>query len=188
MNIKDDLAAGVAGEHLVCADLILRGYNAFLSDQGLPYDVVADIDGRLLKIQVKTTRGPREVPQRANHTPAYIFHVKRCGKGGKKQYGQQDADLFALVALDSKEVGYISASNMKRTLIVRTEQFRGQYLNELQAAETPEVLRLSADGLSNVAVGTQLGMSNSRVARILKGQTYEAGNYLKDLTLEDALK
>lgn len=188
MNIKDDLAAGVAGEHLVCADLILRGYNAFLSDQGLPYDVVADIGGQLFKIQVKTTRGPRQVPQRVNHTPAYVFHVKRCGKGGKKQYGQQDADLFALVALDSKEVGYVPASNMKSTLIIRTEQFRGQYLNEVQASITPDVLQLKADGLSDNKIAKQLGISGHRVARIVRGQTHEAGAYLSDLTLEDAIK
>jgi hypothetical protein len=33
---------GKAAEHLVCADLLMKGYNAFLSAQGLPYDVVID--------------------------------------------------------------------------------------------------------------------------------------------------
>ena len=30
--IVTDLAAGTAGEHLVCADLLLAGYRAFLAD------------------------------------------------------------------------------------------------------------------------------------------------------------
>ena len=34
------LQIGKAGEYLVCADLILKGYIAFLSEQGLPYDVI----------------------------------------------------------------------------------------------------------------------------------------------------
>ena len=188
MIIKDDLAAGVAGEHLACADLIMQGHNAFLSDQGLPYDVVADIGGKLLRVQVKTTRGPRKVPQRTNHTPAYVFHVKKCGKKGQGEYTDNDVDLFALVALDTKTVGYLTREDMRRTLIIRVEEHRGQYLNELQSAETPEVLRLHGEGLSNVEVGKRLGMSNSRVARVLKGQTYDAGTYLTDLTLENALK
>jgi hypothetical protein len=36
------LELGKAAEHIVCADLILAGYRAFLADQGLPYDVVFD--------------------------------------------------------------------------------------------------------------------------------------------------
>ena len=34
------LECGKAGEYLVCADLILKGYIAYPSEQGLPYDVV----------------------------------------------------------------------------------------------------------------------------------------------------
>jgi hypothetical protein len=37
-----ELEMGKAAEHLVCADLLMKGYNAFLSAQGLPYDVVID--------------------------------------------------------------------------------------------------------------------------------------------------
>ena len=35
-----DLELGKAAEHLVVADLILSGYRAYLTEQGLPYDVV----------------------------------------------------------------------------------------------------------------------------------------------------
>jgi len=52
----NDLQAGKAGEYLVCADLIVKGYVAFPSEQGLPFDVVLDVQGRLLRVQVKTTR------------------------------------------------------------------------------------------------------------------------------------
>lgn len=38
--LSKELQLGKAGEHLVCFDLINQGYNAFLADQGLPYDVV----------------------------------------------------------------------------------------------------------------------------------------------------
>ena len=43
MRISNELQKGKAGEYLVCADLILKGFVAFISEQGLPYDVVLDI-------------------------------------------------------------------------------------------------------------------------------------------------
>lgn len=112
----DDLSCGKAGEHLVCADLILHGFGAFLSDQGLPFDVVADINGKLLKVQVKTTRKPMAVPQRAVRTEKYLFHVRRCGKGGRMSYQDGDIDLFALVALDSKSIAYLPPRLVKQTM------------------------------------------------------------------------
>lgn len=64
LAIVDDLQTGKAGEYLVCADLILNGFVAYPSEQGLPYDVVMDFNGRLLKVQVKSTRGLRQLQQR----------------------------------------------------------------------------------------------------------------------------
>jgi len=42
MALSKELQIGKAGEHLVCTDLILKGYNAFLSDQGVPFDVLVE--------------------------------------------------------------------------------------------------------------------------------------------------
>ena len=56
------LQIGKAGEYLVCADLIMKGFIAFPSEQGLPYDVLLDTGEKLLKVQVKTTEKPRKVP------------------------------------------------------------------------------------------------------------------------------
>ena len=71
------LQVGKAGEYLVCADLIIKGFVAFPSEQGLPYDVLLDTGEKLLKVQVKTTEKPRLVQQRDNPLPAYIFSIKR---------------------------------------------------------------------------------------------------------------
>ena len=80
--VVTDLAAGAAGEHLVCADLLMQGYRAFLADQNCPYDVAVDVGDRLIRVQVKATRAPKAVPQRVGHFPAYQWHVRRAGKGG----------------------------------------------------------------------------------------------------------
>lgn len=118
----DDLQIGIAGEHLVCADLIIKGYKAYLSDQGLPYDVLLDINGKLFKIQVKTTSKYRSVPQRKTHTPAYLFWIKRKGRNGKRVYKNSDYDFMALVALDKKIIGYLPFNNVKATMHINEEK------------------------------------------------------------------
>ena len=115
-----DLAAGAAGEHLVCADLLLQGYRAFLADQNCPYDVAVDVGGRLVRIQVKSTRAPKAVPQRVGHFPAYMWHVRRAGKGGRRTYAEGEFDLLALVALDSRKVAYLAPSLQRQTVHIRT--------------------------------------------------------------------
>jgi len=130
MKALNDLACGKAGEYLVCADLILRGYVAFPSEQGLPFDVICDTGCRLLKVQVKTTRKPIPVPQRVKRTDKYCFNVRRCGKGGRRSYQDGDVDLFALVALDSKAIGYLPAVDVAQTMFFLPEgkePLKGKY-------------------------------------------------------------
>jgi hypothetical protein len=118
--VVTDLMAGCAGEHLVCFDLLMQGYNAFLTDQNCAYDVAVDIGGRLIRIQVKSTREPRAIPQRVNHRAGYMWHVRRAGKGGKRVYGDSKFDVLALVALDTKQVAYMPPSKMKQTVHIRS--------------------------------------------------------------------
>jgi hypothetical protein len=113
-----DMQLGKAGEYLVCADLILKGFVAFPSEQGLSFDVVLAANGRLYKVQVKTTRKPIPVPQRARRTESYCFHVRRCGKGGRCSYEREDVDL---VALDRRSIGYLKASEAKQTMFFLPE-------------------------------------------------------------------
>ncbi|MCD6166728.1 hypothetical protein J7K19_08495 [bacterium] len=116
-----DIQAGKAGEYLVCADLILKGYIAFPSEQGLPYDVVLAVGEKLYKVQVKTTRRPLPVPQRKNRTEKYCIHIRRCGKGGRRSYKDGEVDIFAVVALDTKVIGYLKADEAKQTMFFLPE-------------------------------------------------------------------
>ena len=101
------LEIGKAAEHLVCADLMLAGYRAFLTDAGTPYDVVVDLGGRMLRVQVKATMRPRPVPQRRTSGMTYMFHVRRAGKGSKRLIGNDEFDVLALVALDIRQIAYV---------------------------------------------------------------------------------
>lgn len=100
-----ELNIGRAGEYIVLADLLLNNVQAFDTAQGVEYDVVAEINGKLIKIQVKTTQKMRVLNESAN--PIYFFHLKRAGKGGNRFYDKNAFDVFALVALDRREVYYL---------------------------------------------------------------------------------
>lgn len=122
----DALKIGKAGEYIVCADLILKGHIAFPTEQGLPYDVVFDYNGRLFKVQVKTTQSPRNL-HRKNPVQGYVFNIKRCGKRNIKKTTSNSCDIFALVALDTKTVAYLPNKDVRETMNFRCEQFRGKY-------------------------------------------------------------
>lgn len=111
------LEIGKAGEHLVCADLILQGYRAFLSDQGLPYDVLVDHEGRLFRVQVKSSLRPRNVSAKGrNERRAYSWNVRRRGKEGQSRLTNEDCDVVAFVALDTREVAYLPLSECGQTV------------------------------------------------------------------------
>lgn len=126
----DDLQCGKAGEYLVCADLIIKGFVAYPSEQGLPYDVVMDYKGQLLKVQVKTTRGTRDTPQRKIPVRSYIFNIKRRGKGNKVQATDETCHIYALVALDTLQIGYMLNRNVKQTMFFRADNLRGKHRDE----------------------------------------------------------
>ena len=53
---NNDLMIGVAGEHLVCFDLIAKGFTAFMTEQGLPYDLIADINGKSTETPINANK------------------------------------------------------------------------------------------------------------------------------------
>lgn len=103
--ISKELSIGRAGQYLVLADLLLKGVETFGTGEGTNYDVVADDNGKLIRIQVKTTQQPRILRTHAN--PIYFYHLKRTGKNGSRFYKVGDFDAFALVALDIRQVFYL---------------------------------------------------------------------------------
>lgn len=163
-----DMQAGKAGEYLVCHDLIMKGAIAYPSEQGLPYDVVLDMNGWLKKIQVKTTQAPRVVPQRNKESKAYIFNIKRHGKNNTKKYTNDDVDIFALVSLDSMQVSYLVNEDMPATLNLRVDSLRGSYYDEKGAADFERVLELSEGGFSMREISSMTGVHYSTVSRMLK--------------------
>lgn len=188
MNEISDIQAGKAGEYLVCADLLLKGYTAFVVEQALAYDVVVDLNGRIFRVQVKTTRAPRATGDR-DLTPAYFFNVRRMGKGGRKAYTKDDADIFALVALDRRHIGYIAEADVRKTMVFRIQDFEGMYFDEQGTERRQRITQMRQEGMSFGAIGKVLEMDRSQVARIVKGEGFrQSGIYLDEFSFEEALK
>jgi hypothetical protein len=182
----NDIQAGKVGEYLVCADLILKGYVAFPTEQGLHYDVVLSVGNKLYKVQVKATRSPQFIPQRKNDTKKYLFHVRRCGKGGRKQYAKDDVDIFALVALDTKEIGYIKADKVKQTMFFLP-------VGMLPVNDTTDrkekIIALRKEGLSYNAIGKELLVDPAYANRVVLGKQNKSysRSYLTDFNILEAI-
>jgi hypothetical protein len=81
-----ELELGRAAEHLVCADLLLDGWAAYPTAQGMPYDLVVDIGARLIRLQVKSTFYPKNPQPNARATPPTSFPSAGLAAGGGRVY------------------------------------------------------------------------------------------------------
>jgi len=162
------LQIGKAGEYLVCADLIIKGFVAFPSEQGLPYDVLLDTGDKLLKVQVKTTEKPRLIQQRSNPIPAYIFSIKRAGANGKTRYEEKEIDVFALVCLETMQVGYLTNKQMPITINIRVDALRGSYYDEKGKQDFEKVKELHKTIKNQSEISRITGIAVATVNRYLK--------------------
>jgi len=122
MSLSKELQIGKAGEHLVCCDLIMQGYNAFLADQGLPFDIVVEKNGKMLRIQVRSATKLSNCGKSKN---IYRYGLRNA-KNSKSRIKKAEVDYFAFVALNIKEIAYLPISKMitKKGMIKTTMDFK----------------------------------------------------------------
>lgn len=170
MRISKELQIGKAGEYLVCADLILKGLIAYPSEQGLPYDICIDNGKKIIRCQVKTTEGLRNISQRKKETKCYIFNIKRHGKNNNQRYGLNEIDIFALVCLDTKKIGYIKNQDMPCTINIRDDRLKGKYYDEIGQYNYKAVHQLKNEKtyISQTKIAEYLNMHVAQVNRMLK--------------------
>lgn len=111
LRVSAEMEVGRAGEYLVMADLLLDGWVAYPTSQGVPYDIAVDIGDRVIRVQVKSTKMPKTPASLNRGTPLYVFHTRRAGKGGRRRYSADDFDVLALVALDRRLIAYYALAD-----------------------------------------------------------------------------
>ena len=118
LKVSRELELGRAAEHLVCADLLLSGWAAYPTAQGLPYDLAVDVGGRVLRVQVKSSFYPRNPQPSSRANPAYFYAIRRAGRGAARVYRGNEFDIYALVALDRRLIAYFAVAELPTQSVV----------------------------------------------------------------------
>lgn len=86
---------GKGGEHLVCSELLFRGFNASIMSVDVGVDISAIKDNKFFGIQVKTSQ--------KNNNDIYNFHIR------KKSFDRfnQGNIFYILVLRDNKKASFI---------------------------------------------------------------------------------
>lgn len=117
IRVSAEMEMGRAGEYLVMADLLLAGWVAYPTSQGVPYDIAVDIGHRVVRVQVKSTKDPKSGSSMHRGTPLYVFQTRRAGKAGHRRYSNSDFDVLALVALDRRLVAYYALADCRKDCV-----------------------------------------------------------------------
>lgn len=144
MSLSNELQIGKAAEHLVCANLILQGCNAFLADQGLPYDVVVDTAQGLKRIQVKSSMSPARFP--GAKEASYRFGTRRA-KYNTRKVSVSEMDFYAFVALDILQIAYVPIHLMcgsDKVSVLQCIEFRSRHYSHV-SHNAPRTMRFFED-------------------------------------------
>jgi hypothetical protein len=105
-GLSTTLQLAKAGQHLACCELLLMGFNAFLADEGQPYDVVVDLgEGRFRRVQVKSATRPFAYRGRP---PVYRFSFRKSRTEDRRR--KSNADVYALIAMELKIIAWVPRS------------------------------------------------------------------------------
>ncbi|MGU9775761.1 hypothetical protein ACV3J7_05050 [Salmonella enterica] len=119
-----ELEMGKCGEYYAIFKLAKQGFVCFPSDQGLPYDIVVEHGGRLLKGQVRSTLRMRDCGKSKN---VYRFST-RTGKGGFRATSLNLCDFYAFVAIEDEKIAFMSTAELASTKnpgkLIQTMEFR----------------------------------------------------------------
>lgn len=105
-----NILQGSLGASMVQVDLMKHGYPCFIAAEGLAYDLVVDVNNKLYRVQVKSTRHARRRNE-AIRSDTYLFRLQRSEtKRRHRRYSVTDFDILALVVIETGEIAYLDKS------------------------------------------------------------------------------
>ena len=120
---------GYAGEHLVMADLLMQGFNPSLVNDLCHFDIMAERDECILRIEVKTTAAPRNESDRSGRYKFQLVH--RRGWGHREDKLENECDLLAFAFLDIRKVAYMAPEDVSNEGVMKSQiNFRSLDVNE----------------------------------------------------------
>lgn len=117
---------GQAGEYLTAFDLAKNGFTPILTPEALDYDIIVDVSGRLIKLQVKSLSKPRvsKIDELI-----YEFSLRRERKSSTL-YTKDNIDGFALATIEHKSIMYIPFVGGRKSLSFRVGGTENKYVLE----------------------------------------------------------
>ncbi len=123
---------GQAGEFLVAAEITALGHVCLTTPPKVKYDLVADVNDRLIKIQVKTINLPRKASKTGKLV--YEFSLKK-NRSKDSSYEKEDIDGFALVAFNQRQIAYVpltgkTSMNFRVHGVAYSQQAQAKYMDD----------------------------------------------------------
>jgi len=123
---------GQAGEYLVAAEITARGHVCLTTPPKVKYDLVADVNDNLIKIQVKTINLPRKASK--TQKLVYEFSLKK-NRNKASIYEKEDIDGFALVAFNQRQIAFVpltdkSSINFRVHGVSYSQQAQAKYMDD----------------------------------------------------------
>lgn len=129
---------GITTEMYVAAYLLSLGYNVSQPMcQDSKYDLIVDVDGKLLRLQVKTAR--------LSENNSIIFNCRSTTKNSKtnksRRYGQDEIDYFATYWNNQAYlIPVAQCSSEKRLHLDKPRQSNWSFIDDYKAKEVLENL------------------------------------------------
>lgn len=125
---------GQAGEYLVAAEITALGYVCLTTPPKVKYDLVADVDDNLIKIQVKTINLPRKASKTGKLV--YEFSLKK-NRTKDSVYEKDDIDGFALVAFNQRQIAFVAPTgktsvNFRVHGVSYGQQTKSKYMDDAE--------------------------------------------------------
>ena len=119
------------GELFTIFYLNLHGYPAMIVPNRRPYDVALEHNGKLIKVQVKTSTFKNH--QKMNYNSGYTYSIKRRSRITKnnkvfhyyEDYNEFDCDIYAFVQPRLYKIAFFHVNQIDVTTrkILKEEQF-----------------------------------------------------------------
>jgi hypothetical protein len=123
-------------ESMCVAKIKKLGYDACIAHMGA-YDVVMDVNGILLRVQVKSSIIKKSAPDRPGY--GYHFSITRGSKVNKRRLTSIDCDILAFAAFERERVFFKHISEHNGNY---TKRFPKEYFDD------PDIMGIERESLN----------------------------------------